>query len=368
MARSHLGPFGTPLTETSSPQVAALTLRLDETVAALGTELGTNPAGGGGPADGLTLPQREGLISAVVETLFGEAFITERTWAIVDAASEAPMMMSPVESTAPHGLPSKRPPPLVDPASFDELVETWTEDLQQPREQARRPFFLLFARGLCPALLVLLFRWSRSLATPTARWTPTPKPTLAPPPLQVEQLVGGLIRQLDGVLPWPVTRPLNAKDYTECERLHSHMRLLIAQSLTAGVSRDAGMEPALQLGDKARSTLVLEVVEAVLVSFNLYSLESALLAVAAQALLEPHAPTLEAARAAVAGAAHGNGGEGPPVGAGTRGDGEALEGDALRCALEQERARLVWRLDQHGREGRRMRRQAQQIDEVLTKL
>ena len=40
-----------------------------------------------------------------------------------------------------------------------------------------------------------------------------------------------MLRALDDALPWPIRKPLSNKMYDEFERLHSHMKLMVAQAL-----------------------------------------------------------------------------------------------------------------------------------------
>lgn len=206
-----------------------------------------------GGLDGLTPQQREGLVAGVVEVLFGDSILTEQTWAAVDSGEQPPPREAPFA------------PPLIDPERLSALAGSWAETLELGEGEAR-------------------------------------------------ELLDGVARAISTSMPWPVARPLARKLYDESERLHAHMRLLVAQALPLP-------EEVLRLPERSRDSLVLAVLEAALESCNLYALESALLTTMAQALLRSEHS------------------------AGAEADEPALES----------RARLAWQIIQHDREGQRLR-------------
>eukprot|EP00967_Tisochrysis_lutea_P056983 scaffold72180_cov31-Tisochrysis_lutea.AAC.3 len=195
------------------------------------------------------------------------------------------------------------------------------------------------------------------------------------------------MHELSSVLPWPVLLPLSDKNYDDAERLHAHMRLMLAQALPAPESTTA----IAAMSSPMRNSLMVEVVDAVLQSFNLYALETTLMAVAAEAVLGPNQHVIGAAARSARSAvttndtliaddiAHASehtgltkdssGEENLEQSSGIKSTNPhaRLEADevGLIRELELERSRLSWRIEQHARRGVQLRRQAQHLDELI---
>ena len=171
----------------------------------------------------LSTHQQNELTRAIVDVLFGDPLLTEMSWGYLNADSDADSeggrgVRTPQGSAAPI-LPSER---------RAELIAAWAETLERPEEEAQR-------------------------------------------------LVESLMGQLQGALPIPISLPLGEKLYQDAERLHAHMRLMVAQSLTLP-PLSPPLSPALA------DALALDVLDAVLGECNLFALESSLMALLADAL------------------------------------------------------------------------------------
>ena len=104
------------------------------------------------------------------------------------------------------------------------------------------------------------------------------------PAERVEPLVEALLRALDDALPWPIRKPLSNKMYDEFERLHAHMKLMVAQALP--LPPTTGVPPPTPLTAQQADALVLGVLDVALDELNLYALECAVMALMAASLVD----------------------------------------------------------------------------------
>jgi len=150
--------------------------------------------------------------------------------------------------------------------------------------------------------------------------------------------VDSLLAQLEVALPWAVRKPLCGKMYDEFERLHAHMRLMLAQALVFPVLP----EP---LTESQQDALVLDIIDSSLGELNLYSHECSTLALMAEALAQGKLPFSEVVSAEAA----------------TK-PGQSRETLRTFCSG------LQWEVEQHERRLRELRPQIEALNAKLEEL
>ncbi|KAL1527912.1 hypothetical protein AB1Y20_009292 [Prymnesium parvum] len=229
----------------------------------------------------LSRSQHRDLIRAVVEVIFGDSLVADFTDEIVGA-------MMPEESTRWEGMAGQ--PAAAKGAAgvgaLGGLMQTkGTADGVDRRE-------------------ALVEKWSAQLERC---------------PSEVGCIVDTLLLQLEGAMPWPVRTALCTKQYDEFERLHAHMRLMLAQALVLPPLRDP-------LTESQQDALVLDLLERVLGELNLYAHECGTLVLMAEAIAQARAPSIV-----------------------------TLPPDATQAAVEALRAGLQWEVELHERRLRELR-------------
>jgi len=230
----------------------------------------------------LSSSQHEELIRAVVEVLFGDSLVAELTDEIISQL----MPDSSPDEALPASMPSS--------GSTASALAT----LMQGKGAAM---------GEVDRREALVDKWSAQLERDAH---------------EISEIVDGLLAQLESALPWAVRKPLCGKLYDEFERLHAHMRLMLAQALVFPLMT----EP---LSARQQDALVLDLIDGVLSELNLYSHECSTLALMAEA-------TAQQRRSAHRTTA-------------------ADSDDALRAGLQ-------WQVEQHERQLRKLRQHITELD------
>ena len=186
------------------------------------------------PPAALDAEEHEDLVRAVVEVLFGDALLADLAWELLLGAEPAAPRAADAGDS---GLltPAAAFVRVVDGEKRGEVVEELTKQLDLPAER-------------------------------------------------VAPLVEALLRALDDALPWPIRKPLSNKMYDEFERLHAHMKLMVAQALP--LPPTTGVPPPTPLTAQQADALVLGVLDVALDELNLYALECAVMALMAASLVD----------------------------------------------------------------------------------